>query len=350
MKSDKGYVPINRFEIQESNLYPHGKKFSEFEAFFDLLISAAHSETSFKARGIKVKLKRGQVGYSFVTLATRWNWDRKTVRKFIQETLKKEENVDSKNYPEKNPVTTIITINSYDHYVRNFENMDTKRDTKRDSKTDIERDTFNNYENYENYKKNDNEYDIPENPGCDDDSTSNNFNRKLSEKETDLIDNFLSWAYNPENNFKLKKSIEETREQIENTIRKYGYEDIEYYFSQCSEERLPWDNLEDQKSAYSEFWESVKLHKDKKEFEKIKESQAAIIPMVNSILGTKFDTRGCRNFEKLLRNNAGNNDIVLFIKWFKGNGFTESRSFNDIFSKENWDGFLKKKEKRNNVN
>jgi hypothetical protein len=337
MKNDKGYVPINRFEIQESKLYPHGMKFSEFEAFFDLLLLAAHSETSFKARGIEVKLKRGQVGYSFVTLATRWNWDRKTVRKFIQETLKKEENVDSKPYPEKNPVTTIITLNSYDHYVRNFEKMDTKRDTKKDSKTATERDTFNNYENYENYKKNDNDNDIPENPGL----IHPEKEVELSEKDTGLIDNIVSWAYDPENKFNIEKPIEETREQIENTIKKYGVEAIKSIFLHCSEERRPWDSGEDNDSAYCEFWASVQYLKDGKEYEKIEKRLPDIVNAVNMALGTNFDKWDSKNLIKILRNKTDNNDIARFIQWFKNNGFEDSMTLDDIFSKENWSKFLK---------
>ena len=340
MKNDKGYVPINRFEIQESNLYPHGK-FSEFEAFLDLLLNAAHSETSFKVRGIEVKLKRGQIGYSFVTLATKWNWDRKTVRKFIKETLKKEENVDSKPYPKKNPVTTIITINSYDHYVRNFGNLDTKRDTKTDSKTDIERDTFNNYENYENYKKNEHDNDIPENPGCNE-TEKEKREVELSEKEAGLIDAIISWAYDPDNNFLIEMPSEKTREQIENTIKKHGHDDIESIFLQCSEDRIPWDYGKEHKSAYGEFWASVQYLKDSKESEKTEKRIQDIIAAVNEILKTHFDSNDCesKNLRKLLSNNANGNDIVIFLQWFKKNGFKDGMTLDDIFLKENWKKFL----------
>lgn len=335
MKNDKGYVPINRFEIQESKLYPHGSKFTKFEAFFDLLMLAAHSETSFTAgsRCVAVKLKRGQLGLSFVSLANRWKWDRKTVRKFIQETLKKEENVDSKPYPEKNPETTVITINSYDYYVRNFEKTDTKKDTKKDTK----RDTFNNYENY---KKNDTIDGIPENPGCNDDSTSINFNRELSEKETDLIDAIISWAYDPDNNFLIEMPSEKTREQIENTIRKYGYDDIECIFDRCSNDRSAWDTGEEHKSAYSEFWDSIKGMKFKKEFDKTNERLPGIINAVNDILKTNFDANGSKNLIKIISNNADGNDIVKFLQWFKENGFKDDMTLDNIFSNKNWGKFL----------
>ena len=130
-----GYIKLYR-QIQENEIY-FQEPFNRTLAWIDLILSANHKAKTIMIRGIEIKLKRGQLAYSKLTLADRWQRNRKTIDRWLTE-FKKRKMVDTKT----NNVTTIITIINYDKYQ---EALDTRRDTKVPTK----RDTTNNDKNKE---------------------------------------------------------------------------------------------------------------------------------------------------------------------------------------------------------
>jgi hypothetical protein len=339
---DKGAFVLSR-SIFDSEIWFKPPEY--FKIWIYLIGRANHKDRRYRG----FELKRGQCFCNHAELQEQLKYNvgyrKKTITDSYVKNILKYLRDNQMITTTKKPRGIIVEVLKYNLYqtLSNYEKTNEKSYEKPSSNPGLNQDTppiNKNDKELEKLKKNDNDNDIPENPGCNDDSTSINFNRELSEKETDLIDEIISWAYNPENNFKQEKSIEETREQIENTIRKHGYETIESFFTECSQLRRPWDYGEDNKSAYSEFWVSVQSLRDYTENKKIQEKIPGIVKAVNSILGTNFEEKGSKNLIKIISNNADGNDIVKFLQGFKKNGFKDSMTLEDIFSKKNWEKFL----------
>lgn len=91
-----------------SNPLWESEPFSRGQAWVDLLLLANHKDSFFYKRGVKIDLKRGQLGRSQVELSDRWNWSRKKVNKFLKD-LEKEQQIKV----DKNSVTQIVTIVNY---------------------------------------------------------------------------------------------------------------------------------------------------------------------------------------------------------------------------------------------
>lgn len=83
-------------------------------AWFDLILLANHDENYFRARGIRITVKRGQVGYGMRELSKRWRWSRGKVERFM-----KELEFDKKIVRQKNNVTTLISLVNYSKYNSN---------------------------------------------------------------------------------------------------------------------------------------------------------------------------------------------------------------------------------------
>ena len=95
-------------------------------AWMDLLMLANHAPGSFRCRGVRVFVDRGQVGYSSRTLASRWKWSRNKVLRYLKELEARTQIV-----TQKTNVTTLITIVNWDKYQSEW---DTERDTERTQK------------------------------------------------------------------------------------------------------------------------------------------------------------------------------------------------------------------------
>lgn len=105
----EGWIKIHR-KIMDNPLYL-SEPFTRMQAWIDLLLLANHKEGFFYVRGNKVVVGRGQVGTSFRTLASRWQWSRGKVERFLKDL----EN-DNQIEPQKNNVITLISICNYDDY------------------------------------------------------------------------------------------------------------------------------------------------------------------------------------------------------------------------------------------
>lgn len=105
----EGWIKIHR-KIMDNPLYL-SEPFTRMQAWIDLLLLANHKEGFFYVRGNKVVVGRGQVGTSSRTLASRWQWSRGKVERFLKDL----EN-DNQIEPQKNNVITLISICNYDDY------------------------------------------------------------------------------------------------------------------------------------------------------------------------------------------------------------------------------------------
>lgn len=105
----EGWIKLHR-QILDSDLWTD-EKFTRGQAWVDLLMIACHKESSFRKRGIKVYLKRGQVGKSLDELSKRWRWSIGKVKRFLLE-LENETQIIIDN----NNVNQIITIVNYNKY------------------------------------------------------------------------------------------------------------------------------------------------------------------------------------------------------------------------------------------
>lgn len=104
-----GWIKLHR-KITE-NPYYFSEPFTRSQAWIDMLIIANHKDSMFYKRGIKVDVKRGQIGYDIETLGKRWKWSRgKAERFFLQ--LEKDRQI----VRQKNNITTLISICNYDMY------------------------------------------------------------------------------------------------------------------------------------------------------------------------------------------------------------------------------------------
>jgi len=119
-----GWVKIHR-ALCENKIWTE-KPFSRGQAWVDMILLANHKPGLIRKRGVRVDVKRGQVGVSIKGLADRWGWSRGKVRRFILE-LEMEHQIEHQN----SNVTTLITIINYDKYQddghQNGQQTDSKR-------------------------------------------------------------------------------------------------------------------------------------------------------------------------------------------------------------------------------
>jgi hypothetical protein len=108
-KTDYGWIKLHR-KIQDTQGY-FSEEFCKNMAWVDLLILANHAEDYYFVRGVKVTVKRGQVGHSAETLAKRWKWSRGKVKRFL-DLLQSQEQI----VVNKDNVMTLITILKYEQY------------------------------------------------------------------------------------------------------------------------------------------------------------------------------------------------------------------------------------------
>jgi len=123
----EGWVKLHR-QIAENKLWL-AEPFTKAQAWIDLILLANHKDGEFLCRGIWVKVKRGQVGWSEVKLAERWRWSRGKLRRFLGE-LKTEQQIGQQN----GNVTSLITITNYEQYQRTEQQNGHQTEQQKDSK------------------------------------------------------------------------------------------------------------------------------------------------------------------------------------------------------------------------
>jgi len=137
-----GWIALHR-GLLDSELWT-SEPFTRGQAWVDLIMLANHKEGFFRKRGVRVDVKRGQVGHSKLALGDRWSWSRGKVSRYLNE-LEKYGNI----VQQKSKLTTLITIAKYEHYQGR---QDIKQDNRRTSNrtTDGHQTDINNNDNNDN--------------------------------------------------------------------------------------------------------------------------------------------------------------------------------------------------------
>lgn len=138
---NNGWIKLHR-QLFESSLWLE-EPFTKSQAWIDLFANANHKDNSFWVRGIEIPVKRGQIGWSEVTMAKRWKWSRGKVRRFLFYLETKQQIVQQKI----DKITSIITIINYNKYQN-----DTSKETTDGQQTDNRRYTNKNDKNVKNEK------------------------------------------------------------------------------------------------------------------------------------------------------------------------------------------------------
>jgi len=115
-----GWIKIHRsiMEMAEWTAEP----FTRGQAWVDLLLLANHKTGFIRRRGIMVAVERGQVGYSEVALAARWQWSKGKVRRFLSELARLSRisrKISQKTVPKNTSVSSLICIINYEKYQAN---------------------------------------------------------------------------------------------------------------------------------------------------------------------------------------------------------------------------------------
>ena len=104
-----GWIRLHR-KITENPLWEE-KPFDKARAWIDMIFLANFRDSSFWVRNQEIKVKRGQLAWSELSLAERWGWSRNKVRRFMN-WLKIEQQIEQ----QKNSLTSLTTITKYEEY------------------------------------------------------------------------------------------------------------------------------------------------------------------------------------------------------------------------------------------
>lgn len=143
----EGWIKLYRKIVD--NPYYFSEPFTRSQAWIDLLILANHKDNFYYKRGVKIDVKRGQIGMSLENLAKRFRWSRGKIERFISE-LESSSQIVRQN----NNVTTLLSIVNYDLYQQDS-NADNKPSRTQNSKanghqTVKQTDTNKNVKNVKN--------------------------------------------------------------------------------------------------------------------------------------------------------------------------------------------------------
>lgn len=105
---NKGWVRLHR-KIEDNFLW-FLEPFTKAQAWIDLFLNANHRPTTIQIRGNIVPLKRGQIGWSELTMAARWTWSKGKVRRFLK-LLEIEQQITQQK---DRYITTVLTILNYE--------------------------------------------------------------------------------------------------------------------------------------------------------------------------------------------------------------------------------------------
>jgi len=146
----KGWFKVHRLML-ENDLWL-AEKFTMGQAWVDLIGHANHKPGSVWIRGIEVKVNRGQIAWSELTMAHRWKWSRGKVRRYLG-TLETRQMI----VQQKSNQTSLVTICKYEVYQGGDTSESIPGDTADDtpSSTPDEHQTVHKQEcnNVENEKK-----------------------------------------------------------------------------------------------------------------------------------------------------------------------------------------------------
>ena len=118
------WIKLNRDLINNELWLSH--PFTRGQAWVDMLMIASHIDSFITIRGIKILIKRGQIGWSVARLAHRWKWSRAKVDRFF-EYLENKQQIGQ----QKNNVSSVVTILNYEKYQANEHQNEQQNQEKR---------------------------------------------------------------------------------------------------------------------------------------------------------------------------------------------------------------------------
>lgn len=118
-----GWIKLHR-SITSHWLYTEKRVYSKFEAWNDILLTVNYSEAKTIIKGKLYCIKRGESILSLDSWASRWNWDKSKVRRFLNLLQN-----DSMIILKGDSITTHLIVCKYDSYQgeRNADETQTKR-------------------------------------------------------------------------------------------------------------------------------------------------------------------------------------------------------------------------------
>lgn len=138
---NRGWVRLHR-KIEDNGLW-FSEPFTKAQAWIDLFLNANHKEGIVNIRGNIIKIERGQIAWSELTMTKRWTWSKNKVRRFLKY-LETEQQIEQQK---DRFITTVITILNYDNY-----QSDTPDDTAERQQKDSRRYINKNVKNDNNVK------------------------------------------------------------------------------------------------------------------------------------------------------------------------------------------------------
>lgn len=106
-----GWIKLHR-RIGNHWLWPKGRRYSNLEAWIDLMLSANYQPGKVDTGSKVITIRRGQFMTSQVQLGRRWGWNRETVSRFLSK-LKADEMLDIETSKESSTGYTLLTIRNY---------------------------------------------------------------------------------------------------------------------------------------------------------------------------------------------------------------------------------------------
>lgn len=136
LRMNNGWIRLHR-QIQDNELWL-SEPFTKAQAWIDLILNANHKENTFFIRGNAVHVERGQLGWSEVLMAHRWQWSREKVRRFLNHLETRQQIRQQKD----RYITTIMTILNYEKY-QNETADETAEKQQKNSRRDINKNVKN---------------------------------------------------------------------------------------------------------------------------------------------------------------------------------------------------------------
>lgn len=135
----RGHIKLHR-KLQDNPMWL-SEKFTDGQAWVDLLMLANYALGTIKKRGIRIHLKRGEIGWSEIELGKRWQWSRGKVRRFLNWLFEQKmvQQVVQQTVQQKSKITTHLKIINYDSYQLHGTTDDTIDSTSNGHQTDIKR-------------------------------------------------------------------------------------------------------------------------------------------------------------------------------------------------------------------
>lgn len=150
--SEKGYIKLHR-KIRNHEFWPGIKEkraYSDFEAWIDLLLSAAGLPHKIVYRDQVISLKRGQLAVSIRKLGERWGWSKDRVHRSLQLMIRMNE-IRYHTLRQRLSIISIVKYNTYNPLP--VEYKDAGKDAGKDAICDAGKDNINKDINKDNIKK-----------------------------------------------------------------------------------------------------------------------------------------------------------------------------------------------------